>query len=225
MGYENKLRELKAAFLEDVALQTGITVVRTMNAVEDVGRPLPPMAIVLCLLMGNTVESMVLGDMPYTFSARYAQEKGCLPGTRESVLREICDILNNAGEDGPQVCLLTGVAGSGKSAITHSIARLYDGQKRLGSSYYFSSTDVTRRNPQNLFATIARDLADLDRQFKSALCQIVKNNRALRTSPSPSEQVERLVIEPSGHLDAIGPLVIVVDALDESGNADDRRQL
>ena len=168
---------------------------------------------------------MVLDDMPYAFGARYAQEKGCLPGTRESVLREICDILNNADEDGPQVCLLTGVAGSGKSAITHSIARLYDGQKRLGSSYYFSSTDVARRNPQNLFATIARDLADLDRQFKSALCQIVKNNRALRTSPSPSEQVERLVIEPSGHLDAIGPLVIVVDALDESGNADDRRQL
>ena len=39
MGYENKLRELKTAFLEDVALQTGITVVRTMNAVRGVGRP------------------------------------------------------------------------------------------------------------------------------------------------------------------------------------------
>ena len=41
MGYEDKLRELKTAFLEGVALQTEITVVRMMNAVVDVGRPVP----------------------------------------------------------------------------------------------------------------------------------------------------------------------------------------
>ena len=225
MGYENKLQELKTALLEGVTLQTGITVVRTMNAVEDVGRPLPPMVIVRCLLMGNTAESMDLSDMPYAFGARYAQEKGCLPGTRESVIREICDILNNADEDGPQVCLLTGVAGSGKSAIAHSVARLYEGQQRLGTSYCFSSTNVARRNPQNLFATIARDIADLDRQFKLALCKIVKYTQGLRTSQSPFDQVEHLIIKSSAGLDAIGPLVIVVDALDESGNADDRQQL
>ena len=163
--------------------------------------------------------------MPYAFGARYAQEKGCLPGTREFVLREICDILNDPAEDAPQVCLLTGVAGSGKSAIAHSIARLYEEQKRLGSSYCFSSTDVARRNPQNFFTTIARDLADLDRQFNSALCRIVKDNPGLRTSQAPFDQVKHLIIESSAGLHAIGPLVIVVDALDESGNADDRRQL
>ena len=173
----------------------------------------------------DTIDAIKLNDMPYAPGARYTQEKGCLPGTRESVLREICDVLNNPDQDAPQVCLLTGVAGSGKSAIAHSIARLYDGQKRLGSSYCFSSSDVARRNPQNLFTTIACDLADTDRQYKSALWKIVKDNRALRTSPSPSEQIERLIVEPSVHLHAIGPLVIVIDALDESGNADNRRQL
>ena len=40
-GYEDKLLELKTAFLEGVALQTEVTVVRMMNAVEDVGRPVP----------------------------------------------------------------------------------------------------------------------------------------------------------------------------------------
>ena len=178
-----------------------------------------------CSQMDNTAGSVDLNDMPYTFGAGYAQEKGCLPGTRESVLRDICDVLNDPAEDAPQVCLLTGVAGSGKSAITHSIARLYEGQKRLGSSYYFSSTDVARRNPQNLFATIARDLADLDHQFKSALCEIVKDNQGLRTSQAPLDQVEHLIITPTAHLHTIGPLVIVVDALDEGGNAGDRRQL
>lgn len=37
MGYENKLRELKAAFLEGATLHTGITVVRMMDVVEHIG--------------------------------------------------------------------------------------------------------------------------------------------------------------------------------------------
>ena len=112
--------------------------------------------------------------MPYAFGARYTQEKGCLAGTRESFLREICDVLNYLDEGAPWVCLLTGVAGSGKSAAANSIARLYDGQKRLGSSYCFASSDVASRNPKNLFSTIARDLADHDPQYKSVLWGIVK---------------------------------------------------
>jgi len=163
--------------------------------------------------------------MPYASGARFEWEKGCLPGTRESLLRDICDVLNNPSEDAPRVCFLTGVAGSGKSAVAHSIARLYDDQKRLGSSYCFSSTDVASRNPKNLFSTIARDLSDHDPQYKTALWGIVKANRALRTSQSPMEQIQKLIIEPAKDLHAIGPLVIVIDALDESGDRAGRRQL
>ena len=163
--------------------------------------------------------------MPYARGARYAEEKGCLVGTRESFIREICEILNNPAEDAPRVCLLTGVAGSGKSAVAHSIARLYEKQGRLGSSYCFSSSDVAGRNPGNLFSTVALDLSDHDHQYKSALWEIVKNNRALRTSTSPTEQIQRLIIEPSKGLHVIGPLVIVIDALDESGNEDGRIHL
>jgi hypothetical protein len=163
--------------------------------------------------------------MAYADGARYVREKGCLPETRESLLQDICDILNNPDKDAPRVCLLTGMAGSGKSAVAHSIARLYDGLERLGSSYCFSSADVARRNPRNLFSTIARDLSDHDPQYSGALWEIVKDNRALRTSISPDEQIERLIIEPSERLDTIGPLVIVIDALDESGSRSDRGQL
>ena len=175
--------------------------------------------------MWDIVESIDLNDMPYAAGARYVQEKGCLPGTREGIIREICDILNDPAEDAPRVCLLTAVAGSGKSAVAHSIARLYDGQKRLGSSYCFIRSDIAKRNPQNVFSTISRDLSDHDAQFKSALWRIVKDNRALRTSVSPSEQVEQLIIGPSENIDFIGPLIVVVDAVDESGEKGDRQQL
>ena len=134
-------------------------------------------------------------------------------------------MLNNPDEDAPRVCLLTGVAGSGKSAVAHSIARLYDGQQRLGSSYCFSRTDVAHRNPTSLFVTIARDLSYRDLQYKAALCQVLKDDQALRTSQSPMEQLERLLIKPCQDLHAIGPSVIVIDALDESGDPTSRQHI
>ena len=171
------------------------------------------------------MESIDLNDIPYAASARYVEEKECLPGTREGVIQEICDILNDPAEDAPRVCLLTAIAGSGKSAVAHPIARLYDGQQRLGSSYCFLRSDVVKRNPQNVFSTISRDLSDHDPEFKSALWKVVKDNRALRTSVSPSEQVKQLIIGPSKNIDSIGPLIVVVDAIDESGEKGDRQQL
>ena len=101
-----------------------------------------------CSQIDITAGSNDLNNMPYAFGARYTEEKGCLPGTREFVLRDICDILNDPAEDAPQMCLLTGVAGSGKSAITHSIARLYEGQRGLGRRIAFpvpTSQSGTRR--------------------------------------------------------------------------------
>ena len=178
-----------------------------------------------CSQTWNIAEAIDLNEMPYALGARYAEEKGCLPGTRESLLAEIYDILNNPNEDAPRVCLLTGVAGSGKSAVAHSIARLYDGQKRLGSSYCFASSDVASRNPKNIFSTIARDLSDHDPQYKFALLEVVKGNKALRASTSAFEQLKKFIIEPSQRLDTIGPIVVVVDALDESGDEASRQQL
>jgi energy-coupling factor transporter ATP-binding protein EcfA2 len=171
------------------------------------------------------VEAIDLNDMPYAYGARYVQDERYHHGTHESLLSDIQDILKDSDPDAPQLCLLTGTAGSGKSSIAHSIAQLYDEQKRLGSSYCFSKTDLTIRNPQNLFSTIARDLCDHDPQFKSALWGVVKDNRALRTSTSPLEQLERFIIEPSKHLDPIGPLIVVIDALDECGDPLSRQPL
>ncbi|KAG9308623.1 hypothetical protein JVU11DRAFT_11731 [Chiua virens] len=205
--YQRRLQELRDAFLRGVGLQTGITVVRMMNVIE------------------HTVEDKDLDDMPYAKGARHDQDKGCLTGTRDEVLRELREILSNPAEDAPRVCLLTGFAGSGKSAVAHSMARWFEGQKRLVSSYCFARTDVARRNPTNLFSTVARDLCDHNAEYKSALWKVVGESRSLRTSEVPTEQLERLIIEPSKHIQAIGPLVVVIDALDECGDQASRQQL
>ena len=75
-------------------------------------------------------EVVDLNGIPYALGTRYAQEKGCLAGTHESFLAEICDVLSNLDKGAPRrVCLLIGIVGSGKSAVAHAIARLYDRQK------------------------------------------------------------------------------------------------
>ncbi|KAH7889268.1 hypothetical protein F5I97DRAFT_1993105 [Phlebopus sp. FC_14] len=222
--YEN-FKELKDAFHQDVAVQTGVTVFRMMNHVKDTGAS-SVVSIRSAVSPGSGIAAATdLNDMPYAFGARYTQEKGCLPGTRESIINKICEILNDANDSSSRVCLLTGVAGSGKSAIAHTIARRFDQQDRLGSSYCFDRSHAANRNPGNFFSTIARDLADHNPQYKQFLWDAVKDNRALRTSTSPLEQLEEFLVKPTDGLDTIGPLVIVVDALDECGDYTTRRHL
>ena len=209
-------------------MQTGVTVFRMMNVLKGVGRSDGLRLwsdIHDALNAEESIESIKLDDMPYAFGARFQLEKGCLPGTRELFLQEIREILNNPDDDAPRVCLLTGVAGSGKSAVAHSIARWYSEQQRLGSSYCFASTDMANRNPKNLFTTIARDLCDHDVEYKAALWQVVKDDRSLRTSQSPLEQIETLIVKPCKDLHPVGPLVVVIDALDESGNPTSRQHI
>jgi hypothetical protein len=168
---------------------------------------------------------ITLGDMPYAEGARYNSEKGCLPGTRREIIEEIVDWVNNDAEDVPRVFLLSGMAGLGKSAIAHSLAHLFDGFGRLGSSYCFNRSNQTELRPDNLFSTIARDLADLDPSRKSTLYQVIHEKTALRKTRAPHEQFENFILQPASGLTSIGPLLIVIDALDESGDKETRRDI
>jgi AAA ATPase domain len=166
-----------------------------------------------------------LNDMPYAAGARFDPDKGCLPGTREKVIAEICDWVNQDNDDTPRVFFLNDVAGAGKSAIAHEVARRFDRIKRLGSSYCFDRAHQAERSPHNVFSTIARDLTDLDPKRKASLLKVVGEQRALRSTRAPREQFEKFILGPSQDLTTVGPTVIVIDALDESGTADSRKGL
>jgi hypothetical protein len=136
---------------------------------------------------------------------------------------EIVEWVNNDAEDVPRVFLLSGMAGLGKSAIAHSLAHMFDGLGRLGSSYFFDRANQAKLRPDNLFSTIARDLADLDPEWKSTLCKVIQGKTALRNTRAPHEQFENFILQPATGLTSIGPLLIVIDALDESGDKESRQ--
>jgi len=134
----------------------------------------------------------------------------CLKGTRVSVLERIHTWIQGGGDGAKARLLLTiGQAGVGKSAIAHTIANEYFKLGRLGATFCFSRD----RGSANLFRTIARNLADIDPVFASELSSLITSDAA--TSSSLQVQMEDILLAPFKKHPLIGPIVIVLDALDE----------
>lgn len=106
------------------------------------------------------------------------------------------------------------MAGYGKSAVAHAVAQQFDQLGRLGSSFCFDRAYQANRHPSKLLSTIARDIASLDHQWKTALFNVVKGNPSLQMTRSPKEQLNKFILEPAKALTTIGPIVIVIDAFD-----------
>jgi NACHT domain len=157
-------------------------------------------------------------EIPYGFLSRFSTDKGCLMGTRVAFLDFIINWVNNpASERG---LVLFGQAGTGKSSIAHEIARQFDKMHRLTSSFIFLRREQSERKVFHLFTTLARDLADRYPSFKNALGKVVKDNTALRVGTRDYRSLfESLILGPLMDLHIVGPILVVIDALDESGDA------
>ena len=123
-------------------------------------------------------EEYNLDDMSYVRGVRFDSDKACLSGTREEVLEAISHWVHS---DSGRLLWLTGGAGTGKSAIAHTIAARFSFLQRLGSSFFYARGQAGH-DPQGLFSTFARDLADLDPNFRQELASTIRNDRALRTT-------------------------------------------
>jgi hypothetical protein len=134
-----------------------------------------------------------------------------LGGTRVVLLDQIRTWIEGKGEHGnAHMFLLTGQAGLGKSAIAHSISHEYEQIKCLGATFCFSK----ERGATHFFRTIARKLADLDHSYATCLCDIMTED--LENTTSMSRQLHDILLRPfKTSLPVLGPILIVIDALDE----------
>ncbi|KAF8965708.1 hypothetical protein BDZ97DRAFT_1810653 [Flammula alnicola] len=179
----------------------------------------------------STVEGITddvgLSGMAYAGGAGLNMDKICLAGTRQGILDEITAWINNTEDDAARVFWLSGNAGTGKSSIAHTIARRFDELGRLGSCYCFDRNRAGDLRHEKIFTTIALDLADRDEQIRRALADAVRRATVLKNTTDITQQWKELVVKPAQQLsDAmVGPILIVIDALDESGGADSRKQL
>jgi len=156
-------------------------------------------------------------EIPYGTGSRFTPEKGCLPGTRVAFLDFIVNWVDNP--DSERSLVLFGQAGTGKSSIAHEIARRFDKLHRLTSSFIFLREEQSKHKAYHLFTTLARDLADRYPSFKAALGRVIKDNSSLRVGTRDYPTLfQFLILEPLKDLHIVGPILVVIDALDESGD-------
>ncbi|KIO07954.1 hypothetical protein M404DRAFT_378001 [Pisolithus tinctorius Marx 270] len=178
-------------------------------------------------LVRGDLREMNLEGMAYAGGAGVNKTKRCLDGTRTEILTEIVSWIHNTNEDAPRIFWLYGQAGRGKSAIAHTISLWLKDTGGFGSCFCFARDRQAERREEKIFTTIARDLADRDRTFRRALADILGEDHSLKTTSDVTLQWEKLILEPLSKASStiIGSMIVVIDALDESGAEPSRRHI
>ena len=147
--------------------------------------------------------------------ARYAthqhgNRRGCLRGTRETVLNEIEGWTKDLKKS--PVFWLNGLAGTGKSTIAQTVAERLFADGLLGASFFCSRDFKDRSDLRFIFPTLAFQLAHKYPDFRSQLVFLLQSNPDV-VDESLYGQMERLIVEPLRSTNA--STVILIDALDE----------
>ena len=141
---------------------------------------------------------------------RHGNRGRCLKGTRRAILDEIELWTRNL--DKPPVYWLNGLAGTGKSTISQTIAERTFADARLGASFFCSRDFEDRSDLKLIFPTIAVQLARTYPEFRSIFVPLVRSDPEIAYE-SLYGQMNRLIVQPL--VKAAISTVIVIDALDE----------
>jgi len=122
---------------------------------------------------------------------------------------------------------LHGPAGSGKSAILSTLGQCFSRLRRCGAFLFWDRNDAVNSEPRRVVRTLAYHLARFNPTFADALAELVNAEPDIMRL-SLDGQFRRLVQEPLTSLakrHALGPIIIILDALDECGTVETRRGL
>ncbi|KAG9258938.1 uncharacterized protein F5Z01DRAFT_9785 [Emericellopsis atlantica] len=136
----------------------------------------------------------------------------CLPNTRVELLQQISEWADDSSAEA--VFWLNGMAGTGKSTISRTVARSLAKENRLGASFFFKSGEADRGNMAKFFPTIAADLVRGEPAIAHHLKGVIEREPAIFRK-AMREQFDKLFLGPLSITRRNQSLVVVVDALDE----------
>ncbi|KAI5117934.1 hypothetical protein M0805_009442 [Coniferiporia weirii] len=171
------------------------------------------------------IEDTLLQRLHPARQAYYDVEKICLEGTRTSVLQQIGDWAVSDSK----VFWLHGVAGSGKSSIANSVARMFEQQLRLSGCFFCKRDDPECRVTKNVIPTLAYHLSKWHAGYRSSVLSVIQGKDEPKLARSVQWQFDLLIRQPLISLSINTadlppkPLIIVIDALDECGDSADLR--
>jgi len=140
----------------------------------------------------------------------HGNRRGCLRGTRETVLSEI-ELWAKDFKQSP-VFWLNGLAGTGKSTIAQTVSERIFADGQLGASFFCSRDFEDRSDLHLIFPTLTFQLAHKFPKFRSVLVPLLQSNPDV-VHESLYRQMEKLIVEPLRSANV--STIIVIDALDE----------
>ncbi|KDQ09274.1 hypothetical protein BOTBODRAFT_92785, partial [Botryobasidium botryosum FD-172 SS1] len=210
--FEDALRDLKDAFRNRSLVHITLVTARVSNRVEKMSARLHVSAD----LMGQlTPVDMETFDLPR-----------CQPGTRSSEIQAITEWVMDP-DASQRILWLPGPAGFGKSTLSTTLADTFAGLRRLGAFLFFNRDVEERSTPSKVVKTLAYQLALFDHRIAEKVSNLLDESPYVTRSHVRNQFVQ-LVVKPLCSIEALdddGPLVLVLDALDECGNAESRRSL
>ncbi|KAJ6098857.1 NACHT and WD40 domain protein [Penicillium canescens] len=183
----------------------------------------------------STQAHLQLDKLPIAQGAEFdsyvnQHEDECLLGTRTELLLHITKW--TISPKGKCIFWLNGMAGTGKSTISRTVARSLKEAKLLGASFFFKRGEGDRSNAIKLFPTIIRQLMVRIPQLIPGV-QKVLNEEPDIAGKSLKEQFDKLILQPFLGLEGskllhstdlrVAPIFVVIDALDECARDEDIR--
>ncbi|KNB07800.1 hypothetical protein FOXG_19913 [Fusarium oxysporum f. sp. lycopersici 4287] len=139
----------------------------------------------------------------------------CLANTRVELLRDIDRWIDD--DTSKTILWLRGMAGTGKSTISRTVARSRSERGDLGASFFFKRGEADQGNLTKFVTTVAHRLARSTPGAATLIKNAVEADSAI-ADKTVREQFEKLVREPLSKATTTSlsrPSVFVIDALDE----------
>ncbi|KAK6850547.1 WD40-repeat-containing domain protein [Apiospora arundinis] len=171
--------------------------------------------------------SKVLAELPIAHGATFdshAEEHNptCLRDTRVDLLRKIDEWIQSP--NAKAMFWLNGMAGTGKSTISRTLAQTASASGCLGATFFFKRGEGDRGGVSKFFSTLAAQLCSREPAVIPHIQAAIDSDPAI-FGKAMREQIEKLIFQPlskiSGAADKDRALLIVVDALDECEHEED----
>ena len=156
-------------------------------------------------------------------SYQHQHQSQCMDDTRVELLLQLQDW--GAHHERP-IFWLRGMAGTGKSTISRTLAHRFQSQNTLGGNFFFSRGSGEANNAVNFVGTLAYHLAKISPVVSKYVCEAIAAHSDI-TRQGLRNQWKELISGPLSRAEFNQPptLNLVIDALDECGSEDDIRLL
>ncbi|KAM0804992.1 hypothetical protein BDR22DRAFT_885082 [Usnea florida] len=156
-------------------------------------------------------------------SYQHQHQSQCMDDTRVELLLQLQDW--GVHHKRP-IFWLRGMAGTGKSTISRTLAHRFKSQNTLGGNFFFSRGSGEANNAVNFVGTLAYHLAKISPAIRKYVCEAIAAHSDI-TRQGLRNQWKELISGPLSRAEFSKPptLNLVIDALDECGSEDDIRLL